>query len=846
MLTNLFFSFLKSPLTLNMLPADENAARRFKTNMAIQSVTHPLNPLFRAIVGVRADSRLASVVVATPAASHHIRVAAADTVIAAGSKEVREPIDDSQCPAGTKDAIEQLEAASADARQLAHSPFTVTTDYLRPVSWSGFQYLNLEHPEQTSHVDNVPYYTQVFITGVDPGGRFLPLPIGPNRPESAPDADTVVRNMESIQPGLLESADSDSLVAVAAAAGEAHAKGIYMPPNKRATTERSRAVLAISSHAEHERHVRAWRTKFNVHGLELSSMRRRLSNVRVFFWFWLGTRGVSPNRFILNQWEFLPLYVRRWEEEMWTDMLCWYASGVSSAQSVENFHSDIKEFLKGFLNITVPDMQLLTRTKRLIRLYFGKQDLQAKLRPALPTHMFLYLVHCATRQRDDILLSREDRIAASGCLLCITGRRQSHMRMGNIAVGEKFDANVSPQPFWTLLSVSVLLLLKPGENAYAMPPRIKTAGHVAREAYPWLFEPVAWNFVHNLHAHFALLGVPRENWGYHPLIVLNDAGRSMPPSFIYRWMIKNLSLEFPEEVKLYKLGTHCLRIAAQTVSKAIGVSEGVRARQGSWSSAAALMDGSGSHDMAQLYGRNLREVLVEVQRYMSTAVFQTCESAGIQFKGHDQEPPSLIQSAAAVDDAIAVRHKYLAWATGARSTAPVEIEVDEDDEVLNDMEPRFDASTTVAVQNFMEDAGFPIPESSNDNDSRATSDADRYDEKNSAQRKIQQFFQPRPTEESDDEAPEYDWKYHAQWSSTSGQDQQPVCLTPDDEYWPTVAGSPWEQSVLAKMITGPRPIAQPADLSNNAQSMRDMPELFPPVQPSNGQALHARVQPDRS
>jgi hypothetical protein len=420
------------------------------------------------------------------------------------------------------------------------------------------------------------------------------------------------------------------------------------------------------------------------------------------------------------------------------------------------------------------------------------------------------------------------------------------MRLGNIAVGEKFDVNISPQPFWTLLSVLVLLLLKPGENAYAMPPRIKTTGHVAREAYPWLFEPVAWNFVHNLHAHFALLNVPRENWGYHPLIVLNDAGRSMPPSFIYRWMLKNLSREFPEEVKLYKLGTHCLRIAAQTVSKAIGVSEGVRARQGSWSSAAALMDGSGKHDMAQLYGRNLREVLVEVQRYLSTAVFQTCESAGIQFKGHDQEPPSLIQSEAAVDSAIAVRHKYLAWATGARSIAPVEIDVNEDDEVLDDMEPRFDASTTASVQNFMEDACFPIPESSNDKDSRATADADSRSEQNSAQRKIQQFFQPRPTAESDDEAPEYDWKYHAQWSSTSGQDQQPVCLTPDDEYWPSVASSPWEHSVLAKMITGPRPIAQPADLSDTAQSMRDMPELLLPVQPSNGQALHARVQPARS
>jgi hypothetical protein len=134
-----FFRLPKSRLTLNMLPADENAARRFKTNMAIQSVTHPLNPLFRAIVGVRTDTRLPSVTAATPAASHHIRVAAADSVIAAVTREVREPIDDSQCPAGTQDAIEQLEAASADARQLAHAPFAVTTDYLRPVSWSGFQ-----------------------------------------------------------------------------------------------------------------------------------------------------------------------------------------------------------------------------------------------------------------------------------------------------------------------------------------------------------------------------------------------------------------------------------------------------------------------------------------------------------------------------------------------------------------------------------------------------------------------------------------------------------------------------------------------------------------------------------
>jgi hypothetical protein len=831
--------------------ADVNAARLFKTNMAIQSTGHPLHPLFQAMVGGRPDERLGAPPTTTTftAPWQHHRIAAADAVIAAGAKVLREPIDDSQCPASTKDAIDQLEAASTDARQLARDPFAAQTDYLQPVSWAGLEDLELPHPDQPTHMDNVPYYTQVFITGVDPVGRFLPLPIGRHRPASAPQADTVVRNMASLQPGLMDSSASDSLVAMAAAAGDAHASGTYMRPNKRATTDRSRAVIAISSLEEHERHIRAWRTKFNVQGLEVNSMRRRLSHVRVFFWFWLGTRGISPNRFILNQWEFLPTYVRRWEEEMWTDMLCWYASGVSSAQSVENFHSDIKEFLKGFLNITVPDMQLLTRSKRLIRLYFGKQELQARLRPALPTHMFLYLVHCATRQRDDILLPREDRIAASGCLLCITGSRQSHMRIGNIAVGEKFDASVSPQPFWTLLSVSVLLTLKPGENAYAMPPRIKTAGHVAREAYPWLFEPVAWNFVHNLHAHFALLDIHRDHWGHHPLIVLNDAGQSMPPSFVYKWMLKNLALEFQEEVKLYKLGTHCLRIAAQTISKAIGVSEGVRARQGSWSSAAALMDGSGKHDMAQLYGRNLREVLVEVQRYMSTAVFQTCESAGIQFKGHDQEPPSLIQSAAAVDNAIAVRHKYLAWATGARTTAPVEIDVNEDDDVLDDMEPRFDASTTVAVQDFMEDAGFPIPESSTDKDFMDTAEAESLNESNSTQRKIQQFFQPRPTVESDDEAPEHDWKYYAQWNSSSGQDQQPVCLTPDDEYWPSTASSPWEQSVLAKMITGPRPSAEDTDhhdCLHQALRMLDRSELSPPVQPGNGQALQDRVQPARS
>ena len=161
--------------------------------------------------------------------------------------------------------------------------------------------------------------------------------------------------------------------------------------------------------------------------------------------------------------------------------------------------------------------------------------------------------------------------------------------------------------------------------------------------------------------------------------------------------------------------------------------------------------------------------------------------------------------------------------------------MDEDDEVLEDMEPRFDASTTVAVQNFMEDTGFPIPESSKN--SMATDEVDAYGrcedlrESNSPQRKIQQFFQPRSSAESDDDAPEYDWKYYATWSSTSEKDQQPVCLTPDDDTAPEIAGSPWEQSVLAKLITGPRPDSPETDHSDGSgQSwvMRERSELSPP------------------
>jgi hypothetical protein len=58
----------------------------------------------------------------------------------------------------------------------------------------------------------------------------------------------------------------DTLVALTAAAGAAHSAGEYMRPNKKQTTERSHAVLAIDSLDGHEQHNRFWSTKFRCSG----------------------------------------------------------------------------------------------------------------------------------------------------------------------------------------------------------------------------------------------------------------------------------------------------------------------------------------------------------------------------------------------------------------------------------------------------------------------------------------------------------------------------------------------------------------------------------------------------
>jgi len=165
------------------------------------------------------------------------------------------------------------------------------------------------------------------------------------------------------------------------------------------------------------------------------------------------------------------------------------------------------------------------------------------------------------------------------------------------------------------------------------------------------------------------------------------------------------------------------------------------------------------------------------------------------------------------------------------------------------MEARFDASSTAAVQDFMEEAGFPIPE--------ANTDAVNMSEPASAlpepdQKRIDLFFKPRATTDSDEDV-EHDWEYHATWRrDAAGAPQISRCITPSDDVTVEGSNATWANSVLAQMITGPPPIAGPtAELSAEAIQMRGYlrvltPEISPPVQRHNGRALQARVQPTRS
>jgi hypothetical protein len=610
-------------------------------------------------------------------------------------------------PVSPANAGKTMRAASAEvtalleaAQQSRRAPTGRQTPYLAAVSWMGMD------PEAVAQMTENDYWLKVFFTGIIPE-EFKEMPW---MADNGVLASSVITSMPRLEESLMSAEHMDDLDACMYESAETHDTGVFMPPPKRAASDRARAVIAIDNYADHEAHIQKWRALFNMGALADDTWLRRLSNMKQAVWFYLASRGISPWRFLLNSWGRLPEYVRNWEIHMLDDFVVWYASSVGSSGSVANLVSDLFEWWRGGLDIVIPQPMVSTirRRLRMITLSMSKSDLSTKLRISLPVHMFMCLVHEALRQRADESLTLHQRIQASSVLLCITGSRQSCLRIGNMAVGTKWDPAVSPQPYWTMLSMTILLSLKPGENAFAMPPRIKTNGKIAREPFPWLFDDVPWNFVHALKRHFALVRTPEQRWGTTPLITSDDQGTSMSAKFVYKWMNITLKAHYGSEIEAYTIGTHCLRIAGQTITKFLGAHTSVRDRIGQWSSATAVMDGATSGQMNKLYGRAIREILVEVQRFASLAVFQTCEWAGVRFAGHDSKPFASIQSADEVSASLQVRHEYLKWSQALEHSDPVEFDTAAEDKSLVDTGPMFDASNTADVVQFMSDAQMPV------------------------------------------------------------------------------------------------------------------------------------------
>jgi hypothetical protein len=113
-----------------------------------------------------------------------------------------------------------------------------------------------------------------------------------------------------------------------------------------------------------------------------------------------------------------------------------------------------------------------------------------------------------------------------------------------------------------------------------------------RAPFPWLFDDVPWNFVHALKYHFALIRTLEQDWGTTPLITSDDQGTSMSSKFVYKWINVMLKAHYGDEIDAYAIGTHCLRIVGQIITKFLGAHTSVRDRIGQWSSATAVMDGA--------------------------------------------------------------------------------------------------------------------------------------------------------------------------------------------------------------------------------------------------------------
>jgi len=280
------------------------------------------------------------------------------------------------------------------------------------------------------------------------------------------------------------------------------------------------------------------------------------------------------------------------------------------------------------------------------------------------------------------------------------------------------------------------------------------------------------------------------------------------------------------------------------------------------------MEQSDRGSMASLYGRTVREILVEVQRYISTVNCQAVEWSGVHFAGHDQPPPKFIQSAAEVDEVLKVRHQYLEWATAVQTTGACELDTGAEDDVLGDMPRLFEVSTPNAVQDMLEEAGLPIPNRDSMSQSGAVSEKPvtsrqrKADDRAAGSSKLTSYYDPTSSTaaeqelawslDQDGDEVGYDWEQYAgrhMRASQEDEDSTDECfadINDVDGSGPQAPVSPWENSVLAQLITG-RQQDTSVQLPDSAEEMRvERGSGVLPLIPTQGARLHALVRPAQS
>ena len=601
-------------------------------------------------------------------------------------------------------ALEDIASLRSDVQRFALNPSTSTSKFLAPFGWQG-------HDLET--ISNRNFWVTVFLTGT--------LPFQLESPEDALRAMQTPLTAQQAVGGTshfqMDYADDrrsagkhqtvgqcfTGLKHSATLAAAARDNGNYLQPNGSERSAQGAAVMNLSSRAEVEAHIDTFRNIYNFGGLEVGTLMSRVSVMKRHIWFYTFVRGVQPFRLLWKIWHRLPDFVKEWEETLFDDSIILYASGSAAVdgQSTANYISNVKEFMLGCFGVKMPTFHTATRRLRMIRHVAKKDDLGTSVRPCLLVRHVLYVICRACSIRDDTGQPIDTRLRFASLVVAITGSRTWALRMGNITVGSRFDASFSPQCWWTFLSMSRLIDLKEGENAYAAAPRTKVSYRgIKADPFPCLFLNDNWNFVHALKHLFAIAttaGLQSSAWGRTPLCVMGASLTPMPQSFVYTTLRQWLTEQFPNEIAGMVIGTHCVRITAATVASFLGLSRQHIEGLGTWKqglSAATAANASASGSAAG-YQRPIREVLVEMQRYTAASDFETAEWHVVNFKGHDLPPDFNVQSEEQTRARMETREEFVSWLHS--SDAAPAIQTEDDDPVPDGL---FQANTAGAMQDL--------------------------------------------------------------------------------------------------------------------------------------------------